>query len=63
LNKSSVYLNPENILKKGYSITYSGGKVIKDVCQLTKGNIINTKFYRGETESEIRKITGSKNPE
>jgi exodeoxyribonuclease VII large subunit len=63
LNKSSVYLNPENILKKGYSITYSGGKVIKDVCQLTKGNIINTKFYRGETESEIRKITGSKKPE
>ncbi|MCK4464618.1 MAG: hypothetical protein KAU83_02805, partial [Bacteroidales bacterium] len=63
LNKSSVYLNPENILKKGYSITYSGGKVIKDVCQLTKGNIINTKFYRGETESAIRKITGSKKPE
>jgi len=62
LNKSSVYLNPENILKKGYSITYSGGKVIKDVSQLTKGNIINTKFYRGETESEIRKITGSKKP-
>jgi exodeoxyribonuclease VII large subunit len=60
LNKSSIYLNPENILKKGYSITYSNSKVIKNVRQLKKGDLINTKFYRGETESEIRKITDSK---
>ena len=54
--QSAKYANPENILKKGYSLTLSKGKIIKDISQLKKDDIIETKFAKGSVESQIRVI-------
>lgn len=57
LHEQSVnYLNPENILKKGYTLSLKDGKIIKDIQFLSPNDIIETKFYNGSTESQILKI-------
>lgn len=49
-------VHPENILKKGFSITYSGGKVLKGIEGINKGDTIETKLYRGYINSKIESI-------
>lgn len=46
-------LNPENILKKGYSLTLVDGKIVKSINSVKKGNIIDTKFSDGIIKSEV----------
>lgn len=46
-------LNPENILKKGYSLTLVEGKIIKSINSVKKGSIIDTKFSDGIIKSEV----------
>ena len=53
--KTNSLLNPENILKKGYSITYCNGKVLKDAKDLKSGDQISTKLDQGTVESVVRK--------
>ncbi|MBE0674982.1 MAG: exodeoxyribonuclease VII large subunit [Bacteroidales bacterium] len=48
--------DPVNILKKGFTITEINGKAIKDISSLTQGDIINTRFHDGETESSVTGI-------
>ena len=48
-------LDPVNTLKRGYSITYSNGKVVSDSQSVAPGDIINTKLYKGEIISKIEK--------
>ncbi len=45
--------SPENILKKGYTLTLQNGKIIKNTSQLKKGDKITTRFADGEVESVI----------
>lgn len=49
-------LNPLNILKRGYSVTYTvpDGTMVKDGKNLKKGDIIKTKLAEGEIQSTIR---------
>ncbi len=47
------YLDPVNILKRGYSITYHKGKVLKNVNDLAKSDLIQTKLSRGIITSRI----------
>jgi exodeoxyribonuclease VII large subunit len=47
-------LDPVNILKRGYSITYRAGKPVTDAAFLNNGDIITTKLYKGEIYSEIK---------
>jgi exodeoxyribonuclease VII large subunit len=50
-----VELNdPTHILKKGYSITMKNGKNIKNAAALKKGDVIETLFYKGKKQSEIK---------
>ncbi len=49
-------MKPENLLKKGYSLTLFKGKPIKDVKSLKLGDIIQTRLNKGELESSITKI-------
>ena len=49
-------MKPENLLKKGYSITYFEGKPLKDATKLQTGARITTKLLSGELESEIIKV-------
>ena len=44
---------PENMLKRGYSITTKNGKTIKSVSDLLAGDVITTQFSDGEIDSKI----------
>lgn len=56
IDKNITMLNPINILKRGFSITYFNGKSIKDAAQLAEGEKINTVLYNGTIDSTITKI-------
>jgi len=47
--------NPKNILTKGYSLTYSGKKIIKSKTELKKGDKLSTIFYDGKVISRVEK--------
>jgi exodeoxyribonuclease VII large subunit len=50
-----VYLlDPQIILKRGYSITYHRGKPLTEASEADPGEIITTKLYKGEINSEIK---------
>lgn len=55
LEKHLELLSPENIMKKGYSLTLMNGKVIKHVSQMKAGDLITTRFIDGEIESVVKK--------
>lgn len=44
---------PENMLKRGYTITTHNGKTIKSVSDIKKGDLIHTRFLDGEVDSNI----------
>ncbi|MRT91381.1 exodeoxyribonuclease VII large subunit [Ancylomarina sp. 16SWW S1-10-2] len=54
--QKAKYVNPENILKKGYSLTLSKGKIVKDIRELEVNDIIETKFAKGSIESQVKNI-------
>ena len=47
-------LHPENILKRGYSITMKNGKTICCADEVSEGEIITTKLFSGEVKSEVK---------
>ncbi|MGQ1908449.1 exodeoxyribonuclease VII large subunit [Marinifilum sp. RC60d5] len=58
--QSIRYLNPENILQKGYTLSLKNGKIIKDIKSLSEKDRIETRFKDGSVESEIVKINSKK---
>lgn len=54
LEKHLSLASPENILKKGYTLTMKNGKVIKQSNALKKGDEITTVFSDGEIKSTIK---------
>ena len=54
LQESKINLmKPENILKKGYSISMTGGKVLRSVQEAEKGAVLTTRLADGEIKSII----------
>ena len=53
LTNSLEILNPENVIKRGYTITYQNGKVVKSLQNLETGNIIETLLIDGLIKSKI----------
>jgi exodeoxyribonuclease VII large subunit len=51
--KRKELLNPLNILKRGYSITYHNGKAIKEIAQLQEGDDIRTMLADGTFTSRV----------
>ncbi len=49
----NTLLDPEHILKRGYSITLLNGKVLTDAALLNKGKRIRTILLNGEFESTV----------
>lgn len=47
-------LNPQNVLKKGYSITTKNGKAIFSASDLHEGDILHTEFYNGGIASIVK---------
>ncbi|MBI9052412.1 MAG: exodeoxyribonuclease VII large subunit [Bacteroidales bacterium] len=48
-------LDPLNILKRGYSITYKNGQRVKSINKLFENDIITTKLFDGEISSVVNK--------
>ena len=48
-------LKPENLLKKGYSLSYINGRIVSDIDNIKEGDILTTKLNKGEIESKIIK--------
>lgn len=53
--KSLGLLDPVNVLKRGYSITYSGGKLISSISQIHENDIIETHLVDGVIKSKVQK--------
>jgi len=53
LEMSVRHLNPLNVLRRGYSITYYQGRALKSVTQIPDDAEINTVLYEGEILSQI----------
>lgn len=49
-------LNPDNVLKKGYSLTLSGGKIIKSINDVKDSKEITTKLKDGIIISTIKEV-------
>lgn len=57
IEKSIKYLDPKNILKKGYSISKINGKIITDVGNVTENAELETILYNGRIKSKIQTTT------
>jgi exodeoxyribonuclease VII large subunit len=55
IEKNLNYLSPENVLMRGYSISSSAGKLIKDGQYLKEGDELTTKFFKGGVLSIVKK--------
>ena len=53
LDKTLAAADPAVILKRGYSLTRAGGRVVKSASDLKKGYRLTTVFADGSVESEI----------
>lgn len=49
-------VDPQNILKRGYSLTMLNGKIVKSVRQLKAGDLLETRLNDGKVESTVKKI-------
>ncbi|WP_321287987.1 exodeoxyribonuclease VII large subunit [uncultured Sunxiuqinia sp.] len=48
-------MDPKSVLKRGYSLTYSDGHLIKSTKQLSDGDVIETQLADGKVKSKITK--------
>jgi len=55
LDNTIKILNPENVLKRGYTITSVNGKILKNKRELKADDIIDTQFSEGSIKSKIIK--------
>jgi exodeoxyribonuclease VII large subunit len=56
LNENSVrLLNPEKVLKRGYTLSMKDGKIVKSAKQLSAGDEMETRFADGSVKSKITK--------
>ena len=50
------YVDPKNILEKGFSITRVNGKAVRETEAVKKGDVLETELFRGIIRSEIKDI-------
>ncbi len=57
LEKSLTMANPERNLRLGYSLVFdAAGHIVREAGILKKGDILRTRFHRGDIESRVEKI-------
>jgi exodeoxyribonuclease VII large subunit len=54
LEEKTRSLDPQVLLKRGYSITLHNGKAVRDPQQLQKGDEIETRIEKGTIKSIIQ---------
>ncbi len=57
IGKLIHHLSPENVLKRGYSITLKDNRAVKGIKGLNKGEKVTTILYDGKLSSEIFEIS------
>jgi len=57
LEKRTELVNPEQILKRGYSMTLLEGKPITRLTDVKPGNMLETRIYKGKIISKVEKTT------
>ncbi|MGL2993546.1 exodeoxyribonuclease VII large subunit [Flavobacterium sp. TSSA_36] len=55
IEKNIQIMDPINVLKRGFSITYAKGKSVKDFTEVEEGTTIKTVLFKGTLESIITK--------
>jgi len=50
-------VNPENILRRGYSITLMEGKAVSGIEDIQPGDTLETRLHDGEVRSKVEKTT------
>lgn len=65
MDQAMRLMDPDNVLKRGYSITRYNGKALRDVSVICKGDVIETRLCRGCITSIAENITinGGQEPE
>jgi len=53
LNKAVIHLNPDSILKRGFSLTYINGHTIRTIDQVKSGDEIETRLAKGRIISGV----------
>jgi len=53
LKNSLVMLDPENVLRRGYSITSVNGRIVKNTSEINKDDILETQFIDGTIRSTV----------
>jgi exodeoxyribonuclease VII large subunit len=56
MEQASRHLDPSNVLRRGYSITRLGGKIIRDLSGLRKGSSIDTELHCGSVVSTVETL-------
>jgi len=54
IEKMISNLNPENILSRGYSITFSEGNVVKSIADIKTGDNVTTRLKDGNVDSTVK---------
>jgi len=49
------HLNPVNVLKRGYTITYNNGKAVKTISDAEVGDSLRTVLFKGELMSRVER--------
>lgn len=50
------YVDPKNILEKGFSITRVNGKAVRETDNVKIGDVLETELFKGVVRSEIKDI-------
>jgi exodeoxyribonuclease VII large subunit len=53
LNNSLKFLDPDNVLKRGYTITSMNGRILSKCNQIKKHDVLDTKFTDGSVRSNV----------
>jgi exodeoxyribonuclease VII large subunit len=53
IERSIINMNPENVLRRGYSITLLNGKALKSIEQVNPGDIVETLLINGNISSTV----------
>ncbi|HMN33765.1 MAG TPA: exodeoxyribonuclease VII large subunit [Chitinophagaceae bacterium] len=59
IEKNINNMKPENVLKRGYSITYLNGKSVSTFKDLKEGDILKTSLNEGSVTSIVNKISNN----
>jgi exodeoxyribonuclease VII large subunit len=56
LSQRLIGLDPNRLLKRGYSITLNNGRTVRDVSQLKEGDELETRFENGTVRSVVNQV-------